>query len=387
MKKNMDTLLKSTLKPSSFPNPDLNELIMKQAKENEMMRQRRKKSIYAAALFACAITLSGVSVYAAYRFLSPAQIAGQVSEGGNLSKAFEGENAITLNETQTSNGYRITLLGLTSGANLSPYVEDSHSAGLEDVRTYATFAIVREDGQSIDSENKCISPLINGVSLHIANNATLNAGLHWFYQDGVLYELLECDNLEVFAKMGVQVGVVDSFGDEIRAFTMDSNTGIYSQNTEYSKTNALFTIPLDEAKGDNEKAGQLIKEMEQSVESGTSAGDEEMSATPSSKDVDAFIASLTDENLDTYAQPIVSTKMICTPDAEGIFTYSYELPSGVDGNGSDSVSNLFPDRTIGIRKIGGYGYSEGLHDLLIDTFILNKDGTITYQVYTPVLQE
>lgn len=67
---------------------------------------------------ACAILLlGGSSAYAAYHFLSPSQIADEVADNGALSRAFAGEDAVSVNETQQSNGYDITLLGLVSEKN------------------------------------------------------------------------------------------------------------------------------------------------------------------------------------------------------------------------------------------------------------------------------
>lgn len=119
---------------------------------------------------------------------------------------------------------------------------------------------------------------------------------------------------------------------------------------------------------------------------------EELSVTKIASDslsveIQTFVASLTAENLEDYAKPISSTKIICVPDADGVFDYSFDLSSGAATNGTDVISTLFPDNITGVKKIGSYSYSEGLSDLLIDTFILNEDGTVTSEVYTPILQE
>ena len=77
----------------------------------------------------------------------------------------------------------------------------------------------------MDYRNFCIAPLIGGVDVRKLNAATMNEGLTWFEKDGVIYELIECDNLEIFAGYGVQLGVVDEFGDETTAFQMDAESG------------------------------------------------------------------------------------------------------------------------------------------------------------------
>ena len=74
---------------------------------------------------ACAILLlGGSSAYAAYHFLSPSQIADEVADNGALSRAFAGEDAVSVNETQQSNGYDITLLGLVAGEKLELCVKE-----------------------------------------------------------------------------------------------------------------------------------------------------------------------------------------------------------------------------------------------------------------------
>ena len=81
-----------------------------------------------------------------------------------------------------------------------------------------------------------------------ANNGTLDAGVSSFVQDGIQYELLECDNLEPYGETGVYLGVVSKFGEEPDAFSYDSSTGSYGINPDYKGMNALFELPLDETK-------------------------------------------------------------------------------------------------------------------------------------------
>lgn len=58
-------------------------------------------------------------------------------------------------------------------------------------------------GQMDDSyQTFCVSALIHGKSFMDVNNGTLGAGAQAFVQDGVQYQLLECDDLEIFANMG-----------------------------------------------------------------------------------------------------------------------------------------------------------------------------------------
>ena len=54
-----------------------------------------------------------------------------------------------------------------------------------------------------------VAPLINGVSVLMPMQQTMDETLTWFCKDGVLYELIECDDLEIFADRGVQLGIVE----------------------------------------------------------------------------------------------------------------------------------------------------------------------------------
>lgn len=91
----------------------------------------------------------------------------------------------------------------------------------------------------MEYRNFFVAPLINGVSVLDANAATMDETLTWFCKDGVLYELIECDDLEIFADRGVQLGIVDSFGSETAAFRMDNESGSYRKVEDYAGTIAL----------------------------------------------------------------------------------------------------------------------------------------------------
>lgn len=102
--------------------------------------------------------------------------------------------------------------------------------------------------------------------------------------------------------------------------------------------------------------------------------------------VDEFMQKITPENLDEYAVPVESTRMVCSIDDEGVISYAYELEGGASGSGKDSVDFLFPDGIAGTNTIGGYSYSDGgLEKLNIYVFTLNEDGTVTFVIYQPIL--
>ena len=239
--KDMDELLKQNLLSDCVPDESLNASILEKAKETQTMKHKTFRSGAAAAAAIAILAVGSVSAYAAYRYLTPSQVADEIMDGGTLAKAFESKDAVLVNETQKTAGYDITLMGLVSGKDLMPVAPEDSLDGISKERTYAVLVIAKEDGspmpgmQDDDYQIFCASALVKGKSFMDVNNGTLNAGAHAFEQDGVQYQILECDNLEIFANIGVYVGVVESFGQESHAFTMDKETGEYRVNESYDE--------------------------------------------------------------------------------------------------------------------------------------------------------
>ena len=380
MNHNIDYLIQMAFAEKETPNADLNRQILRKAKENTQMKTYRFKK--AAAVAACIglAALGSVSVYAAYRYLSPAQVADHVSTNKSVVDAFASSDAIEINETQLSNGYNITLLGLVSGENLQLYIPEENAQTLSSSHTYAVIAIESVDGKTMKYEEFCISPLLNGVDFTIANNATMSNFLTYFEQDGILYHLLECANLEIFAKRGVQLGVVDSFGKETQAFYMDETTGVYHKQEGYEKTNALFALPLDESKADeiaaNKYVETLIKESEKSEETNSSNNHYMW-------ELSLFVRSITPENIDKYFERDTNTELTATPDETGWIDfgsrynakedYMYEAFSGYLAYLIDD------DEDFAVR---GYGYVDNdLSTVSIRTIWRNDDGSFTHVIY------
>lgn len=386
MNKKLDDILYDSLSPIYEPDSELNRQILEaSSKEVLTMKHFKFRKTAAAAVMACIVAVGGMTAYAAYRCLSPSQIAGEVSDNNALAKAFESDSAIAVDETQTSGDYNITLLGLVSGAGLSPYIDEEQTGSLDEKQSYAALAISRTDEQPMEEENKCISPLINGVDWMVANNGTMDAGLHWFVKDGVVYELLECDNLEIFAGRGVQIGVVDSFGNESSAFTMDEKTGVYKKNDGYEGTCALFDLPLDKSKGD-EKAAEAYIEKLMAGEEDSSVTDEASETdgaekTPGELAYDKYMEELdaADDQmafLEEHAEPVEGSRRTLTMDEEGLVDFKQDTDEG-----TVYVKGLETGVPTLMCISGGM-----LPDTLLHVFTLNEDGSVTYEAYAPTAE-
>ncbi|MBD5468762.1 MAG: DUF4179 domain-containing protein [Lachnospiraceae bacterium] len=234
------------------------------------MRKQNKKRIPVVAFAACAtLLLSSMGVFAAWKYLTPAEVAEGFQDEG-LSAAFHGEDAIEINETQEYGGYRITLLGIVSGKNLSHYIGTDYQGDIEDDRSYVVTAIENADGtprpmvsdEAYGEDPFFVSPLIGGLNPWMYNAVTLGGGYTEYIVDGIQYRITECDNVEIFADRGLYLSVNDGVFFENSAYHMDPVTGVITRNEEYSGVNALFRLPIDVNKANPDAAAAYIQSME-----------------------------------------------------------------------------------------------------------------------------
>lgn len=379
----IDELLKKSLAPVSEPPEWLNCQVLLRAKERKQMKQQRRIPVAAAAAV-CVMLLGSVTVVAARRYFSPAEIAAEF-ENDMLAKAFSGEGAVLVNETQESGGFRITLLGSVAGKNISDYLTTDDEGMVEENKIYTVVAIEHADGTpmpdtSSDEYGKepfYVSHYIRGLDPKKYSMQSMGGGSSTAVRDGVMYRIMEMDNIEMFADKGIYVGVSSGVFYDTEAYRFDEGSGEISRNTDYQGVNALFTLPVDKSKADSAAAEAYLKELH--AEWDTPSAPPEMDASDLA--VEEFMNKLTAENLDEYAAPVESTRMVLTPDQEGLVSGSYELENGSAGTSAFWVT---PETKVGEYQIGGYSYSENaLKDLVIDVFVLNDDGTVTYVVYRP----
>lgn len=390
MKKNMDDLLKQALSSKTEPAEQLNRRILQQAEERAYMAKQKKKNRIPAAVLAAAFTLviGSTAVYAGWKYLAPEQVADEV-EDQKLMEAFAGPDAVSVNETQESGGFQVTLLGSVAGKHISDYLTQDDQGALKDDMIYTVVAIERADGtpmpdtgdDAYGEEPFYASCYIKGLDPAKYSIVSMGGGYTDFVQDGILYRLLEMDNVEIFADRGIYVGVSSGTFYDSEAYTYDEQTGALRRNEDYPGVNALFTLPLDPSKADPEAADAYLEDLEASWEE----DGEELPKSGEDLDVDEWYAkvqeAMKEGNIDAYAERVEDTVKVCTPDADGTFEYSYDL--GDDGSGyyMNEVKELFPDGTPGSMNSLGYSYSLGLQDLRLCAAVLNEDGTVTCAVY------
>lgn len=236
------------------------DLLQRRARELEKERNNMTfgKTKKMAVLIAACAALLAVSVSAAVMWLTPAQVAEEYSQP-LLAEAFNGPDAITINETVESGDFSITLLGLVSGRNLdtlNPDVEADH--------TYSVLALRRLDGTPLENETfdfmqYTMTPLVAGTSPAAVNNWTLDAGVTGMSKDGVYYYLLDTASIEMFADRTVYMAFYEGFAPNNTIFTV-SEDGTIAFAEDFTGVHALFTLPLDPAKADPAAADAFLAE-------------------------------------------------------------------------------------------------------------------------------
>ena len=216
-----------------------------------MPMNRVKKT---ALLIAAAVALLAVSVSAAVVWLTPAQVADRVEEP-LLAEAFQSEDAIVLDESVTAGDYQITLAGMVSGEDLS--VPTDYNGEIINDRTYAVFRVARADGEPLtDYPNLSYSPLVDGYHVRCVNAWTLGTTTQQFIEDGVIYCLFDCRNLEMFADHPVRFAIYEGGIPNTDLFSMAEDGTI---SLRESVVGAMFTLPLDESRADPEAAQAFVE--------------------------------------------------------------------------------------------------------------------------------
>ena len=227
---------------------------VRQASEKEQIIMPMNRVKKTALLIAAAVALLAVSVSAAVVWLTPAQVADRVEEP-LLAEAFQSEDAIVLDESVTAGDYQITLAGMVSGEDLS--VPTEYNGEIINDRTYAVFRVARADGEPLtDYPNLSYSPLVDGYHVRCVNAWTLGTTTQQFIEDGVIYCLFDCRNLEMFADHPVRFAIYEGGVPNTDLFSMAEDGTI---SLRESVVGALFTLPLDESKADPAAAQAFVE--------------------------------------------------------------------------------------------------------------------------------
>ncbi len=261
---NMDALLQKSLSSSETPDPELVQKIKYEFKEKTMKKSiiRRFFGTTAAAVLASVFITS--TAFAAWYFLKPSEVADKF-ENRALSAAFNSDTAININASVTSGDYIFTLLAIVSGKDITSQPIYINGDILSD-RTYSIVAIQKSDGSPMPSVQDdeygnmpfYVSPYIKGLKPWQVNAHTMNGGHSEMVVDGVLYRIIDCDEITMFADRGIYLGINTGSFYNSDAFIFNEETGELKSNPDYDGTSAVFDLPIDKALANPEKSQQYL---------------------------------------------------------------------------------------------------------------------------------
>lgn len=255
----LDKILKATLSPTKCPSKELNDKIMSRIKESGKLKHKNKHYLVAACAIIC-ILLIPTSIYAAYKYLQPKEVA-RVIDDTKLGESFDKEGKGEI-QTVTDGAYTVTYLGHVTGESISDRAGSAWE--LHPERTYVAVAIEKADGTEITYENNVfVTPLIQGLRPWTYNIASMNGSYTGKIIEGVLYRIIECDTIEIFADKKLYLAVSDTSFYSVDAFNYDENSGLVTENEDYEGTNILFDLKLDPTKADNKKVEKYLKQLEE----------------------------------------------------------------------------------------------------------------------------
>lgn len=224
------------------------------------------KHRFTALLIAAAVCLFAVGAAAAGYFLTPRQVAEHFDEP-YLGEAFAGPDALMLNETQTDGDYSVTLLGLLNSTALERMWAEN-TPELSPEKTYAVIALTNADGSPLSDSaafssagllDYLVGPLIGGIDPRFCNPCMMNLSYSYAAIEGVHYILMDCDTIYPFADRPLYLMVQGGAFPNFSAYLYDESTGIISPNPDFEGLNVLFTLPIDAAYADTDRAEKLLQ--------------------------------------------------------------------------------------------------------------------------------
>lgn len=376
----IDDLLKEALIPSKKPDAQLNQEILRKAMEDNNMGKPFFKTVPVMAVAAAAVLATGsLTAYGALKYLATEQVVEEVS-GTKLADAFKEKGSVNINESQEYGGYKITLMGTVSGDKLGSYFIEDNGKIYTD-RTYSVISIEKKDGSPMpdtlddDYENNfLVSPFIKGENPAFLNIYYMDGGCSSFVKDGVEYRLVDHDNIEAFAGRGVYLGVLGDVFYDREAYNFNEKTGEITRNENYKGVNALFRLPLDKSKADEDMAEKLINKWK--------ADDEESNEGNADNENDGETKDLWDWKQIKENCTLIkgSVKKYPASSFNGEITYApgTEWKGISEDKMSFQASAYFDKEEYGIKVIGSTGDGK---NTIYTVAKRSKDGGITVSQY------
>ena len=229
--------------------------LLKAAQRKDDLMSHNKRPLQVAALVIIAMLVLSLGAYAVISLLSAPQVAEEVGEK-ELAVLFE-ENG---SEPVTVKGevYSVTFMGIAPGEKFYSY--DENGPMVSENRSYAVWAIYRNDGEPLDQMMGSpiqVIPVIDGYRPDILFSAGMSAS--GYSKDGVLYYLFRYTDVEIFAHEHVKLMAFEGMFPTNDIITANSNGEIvYAEG--YNGFKAVFELDLDESKADPEAAAEFLSQ-------------------------------------------------------------------------------------------------------------------------------
>lgn len=385
----LEELMKAALTSKMEPDEEINRRILRNWKENPAMGKQRRKTLQIAAAAVACVMLTGVTVGATVRYMNAAEAADAMGNE-EIAEAFRGENAVSVGEVQEWGDYRVTLLGITTGEKLVQ--ADLSEEDLMLSSTYAAVAIERLDQMPMPStgddaygeQNFFISPLIEGLTPWQYNIASMDGGYSDKVENGILYRIIECDDVMMFADRTLYLCVSDTAFYDTKAYNYDASTGAISRNETYDGMNLLFTLPIDPSKADEAAAEAYLKALEESQNADSEEDAGEISALNDTAEEQSseILELLRQGNKEeaTKGAELLDTETLTLEDDH----YEYSYATADEGIESTGVYYFYPDNFInGLDATVNYNFDDEGEVKSLTIMILqdNGDNTATLEVW------
>lgn len=370
----------------------------------KMKRTMKKKISAAAAALVCVAAVS-VTGAAASKYLSREDVIEQMGDSG-ARQSFEEGNVLEIYQTQEAGDYLFTLYEIAAGGTLE---EKGLNGGMQDsdVReggTYAVIAIARKDGSPMpatfsDAYRELeffVSPLIQGLEPWKYNLASMGGNYGEMERDGVLYRVIGCDDIAVFADRKLYLCVNEDLFYNKEAFNYNETDGTITRNEAYEGINLLFELPIDSAYANEEKAAEYLSAFDKpaaSVQTGTKGElcpiEEAILRLEREKGSDVKkLMQIPAENLIGYGDLMEESLKTVTITEDGRAQYSFfseEHAWSMDTIAESLERSLTesPDGRMirGIVRCGCTHEEQEEHQLLLNVVEREADGTIKAMTY------
>lgn len=238
------------------------ENIKNQIEKNRLEEKEKIIMIKKIITIAACITLACVStVFAAYKYLSSEQIAYKMKDN-KLATVFNEKENIFNQQSETIGDYKATIIDITSGKNISDF--KSSSWDIHPERTYVVVAVEKADGTEMTYDDEIlVTPLIEGFEPWTYNIFTMHGSYSANIINGILYRIIEFDNIEYFADRNIYLAVLNNGFYDSNAYNYDVKTGLITRNNSYEGTNILFNLDIDKSKANPKKSEEYIKEIQE----------------------------------------------------------------------------------------------------------------------------